>query len=56
MTMMITIITTFISLGMMMMMMMMMMMLKIGSLWVPIGGLLHTVLDRGVAGSKGGAS
>ena len=52
MTMMITIITTFISLGMMMMMMM----LKIGSLWVPIGGLLHTVLDRGVAGSKGGAS
>ena len=54
MMMMITIITTFISLGMMMMMMMMM--LKIGSLWVPIGGLLHTVLDRGVAGSKGGAS
>ena len=53
MMMMITIITTFISLGMMMMMMMM---LKIGSLWVPIGGLLHTVLDRGVAGSKGGAS
>ena len=52
MMMMITIITTFISLGMMMMMMM----LKIGSLWVPIGGLLHTVLDRGVAGSKGGAS
>ena len=52
MTMMITIITTFISLGMMMMMMM----LKIGSLWVPIGGLLHTVLDRRVAGSKGGAS
>ena len=52
MMMMITIITTFISLGMMMMMMM----LKIGSLWVPIGGLLHTVLDRRVAGSKGGAS
>ena len=52
MMMMITIITTFISLGLVMMMMM----LKIGSLWVPIGGLLHTVLDRGVAGSKGGAS
>ena len=51
MMMMITIIATFISLQMMMMMM-----LKIGSLWVPIGGLLHTVLDRGVAGSKGGAS
>ena len=53
MMMMITIITSFISLEMMMMMMMM---LKIGSLWVPIGGLLHTVLDRRVAGSKGGAS
>ena len=36
--------------------MMMMMMIKIGSLRVPIVGLLHTVLDRRVAGSKGGAS
>ena len=33
-----------------------MMMIKIGSLRVPIVGLLHTVLDRRVAGSKGGAS
>ena len=41
---MITIITTFISLGMMM--------LKKGSLWVPIGGLLHVRWIAGLPGQK----